>query len=343
MVQPARRAGSVCGSGRGAVVLRTHLRQVGLGSRTYGPLTGYDAHMSATVVLRASCRTGLVRRLFAGAVLFAALAVATSVRAQASASPAVPSADPQKAPLTWDSVVIHASREDESGTSARDVPNGVDFHKVTVLGLLGQAYGFSIAEMQPENVIGLPDWAKNQRYDITLRVAPEDLQAYRKLTEVPFTETIRAYNQHQPTAQMLMMRGMLLERFHLRVHYEERERTVFALTVDKGGPKLKQAADLVHGSLMFGSGNFKADGAPVTFFASILSIPLQRIVVDRTGLTGNYNFELHYLPEGEQAKPDNNDPDIFTALREQLGLRVETAKAPVLVVVIDHIDSPTPN
>ncbi len=75
----------------------------------------------------------------------------------------------------------------------------------------------------------------------------------------------------------------------------------------------------------------------------MLSIPLVRNVVDRTTLSGRFDVELHFQPQNTPIKPDSSDPDLFTAVREQAGLRLEATKAPMLILVIDDIQPPTPN
>ena len=103
------------------------------------------------------------------------------------------------------------------------------------------------------------------------------------------------------------------------------------------------------------AGRIRSGGFPLTAFASLLSQPMQRVVVDRTGLSGNWDFELTYTPDQSTLPPgplpagaqvpnvDPNAPSLVTAIEEQLGLRLRSARGPVEVLVIDRVDRPTDN
>ena len=90
----------------------------------------------------------------------------------------------------------------------------------------------------------------------------------------------------------------------------------------------------------FGQGRIRFAGYPLSLFANGLSLNLGRAVVDRTGLTGNWAFELTYAPE---LSPDSDAPSLFTAIQEELGLKLESTKGPVEVLVIDSVQRPTPD
>jgi uncharacterized protein (TIGR03435 family) len=160
-----------------------------------------------------------------------------------------------------------------------------------------------------------------------------------------------------PGAQMrLMLQSLLAERFKLAVHLETREEPVYELVVDKGGYRLREAADTAHGSRqgigIDGAGSFGGFAASVSQLASWLSQRLDRSVIDKTGLTGKYDFTLHWTPDpgdlggpagGPDAPPDTSGPSIFTALKEDLGLKLQSSKGPVEVLVIDHAEKPDAN
>ena len=137
-----------------------------------------------------------------------------------------------------------------------------------------------------------------------------------------------------------MLQFLLIERFQLRLRRERREAPVYALVIEKRGSKLKPADE--ESSWMLSrilgdeqaSGRIVFNGESMADFAFALSAlsRIGRIVVDETGLAGNYNFELNpALPAGPADEP------IFTALREQLGLRLEPRRAPVEFLVIEHV------
>lgn len=154
---------------------------------------------------------------------------------------------------------------------------------------------------------------------------------------------IADFTAHRPTGEMLMMQSLLRDRFHLRVHWESKQRSVYALVVAKGGLRLKPAADPKHGSMSLSQGHMAGKGVPISFLASLLALPLGRTVVDQTGLTGEYDFDLRFEPQDEPAGKESNDPDLFTAVQEQLGLKLQSTHASVPVLVVDHVEHPTPN
>lgn len=182
----------------------------------------------------------------------------------------------------------------------------------------------------------------------------------------------------------LMVQSLLADRFHIKVHFEKRELPVYALVVAKGGPRLKASApppetsdapatappppspnEPLHrpaggGMMMRMGGNgveMTASAFNISRLASILTNQPDtegRVVIDKTGLTGKYDFDLRWTPamsmamkgmdNGAHASTDQPDaPGLFTALEEQLGLKLEPSRGQVDVVVIDHIEAPTAN
>ena len=142
---------------------------------------------------------------------------------------------------------------------------------------------------------------------------------------------------------------------HVLVTHIHRERPVYALTIAKGGPKLKESAPKpqiedpsdssseTEGSLSFTSTHMTATNVTMAIFASMLSHledVNERVVVDKTGLTKHYDWELSWSPDAAQ---DTTKASLFTAVQEQLGLKLEQDKAPIDIVVIDHLERPTEN
>jgi uncharacterized protein (TIGR03435 family) len=155
---------------------------------------------------------------------------------------------------------------------------------------------------------------------------------------------------------MLLLKPLLEDRFRLQVHRETKVSQTYELVVAKNGSKVKQATP----GDTYPNGFKGLDGVPRpgTFFlnlgqqdqltfqalpmaklAAILSNQLESHVADKTGLTGDYDFVLHWASEDH---PDAG-PSIFTAVQEQLGLRLKSAKLPVECLVIDHVERPSPN
>jgi uncharacterized protein (TIGR03435 family) len=141
------------------------------------------------------------------------------------------------------------------------------------------------------------------------------------------------------------MRSLLTERFQVAIHHETRKEPVYALVVAKGGPKLaehKDADGKRQGIRSSKRGQFNGTNVPVHFLATLLSNQLGRPVLDQTGLAGKYDFKLEWTPDPLEITvppgidpgppPDLNGPTLFTAVQEQLGLRLESPKGPVIVV-----------
>ena len=198
---------------------------------------------------------------------------------------------------------------------------------VGIFFLVAGTYGEGLSALRPEQIVGAPDWLRPEHYDIRAKAAdPGDMENFEKTR--------------------LLLRTMLEDRFKLRVHREQREMPVYALVRAKAdgalGPRLKQT---VPDCLAFSSGcgfgggpinHIKAEKIPISMLAQILSSVTARMVVDRTGLEGGYNIDLEFSPD--QAASDL--PSIFTAVQEQLGLKLESTRAPVDVIVIDHVERP---
>jgi uncharacterized protein (TIGR03435 family) len=221
--------------------------------------------------------------------------------------------------------------------------------------LLRQAYN-----VQPFQIIGAPSWIASDRFDIVAK-APEGTPP----------------EQYRP-----MMRNLLADRFKLKAHMETREMPTYALVVARAdgklGPNLTpakidceamargrraggpppappQPGQPIDCGFMIGIGNMSAGGMPMAELARSLSGFVNRIVVDKTGLSSRYDFQLTYTPEGRglpglQGAPpvgvelppgDPNGASLFTALQEQLGLKLDSQKGPVEVLVIDRIEQPT--
>jgi uncharacterized protein (TIGR03435 family) len=147
-----------------------------------------------------------------------------------------------------------------------------------------------------------------------------------------------------------MLQTLLAQRFNLKCHFENREMPVYALTVARNGPKFKPSAPNATGPGHVGvNGRNQTVTSPLESMEDLVediahSFFLDRPIVDRTALTGTYDIHLEATPEFRiNHDSGSEDVSIFTAVQEQLGLKLESAKAPVQVLIIDHIESPTPN
>ena len=152
-----------------------------------------------------------------------------------------------------------------------------------------------------------------------------------------------------------MLQSLLEERFKLKLHRELRAESTYELVLTRGGPKLQVATDSLkqeRRGLRMGRGQFTGTAAPISILVNQLSQQLGRSVVDKTGLTGLYDFDLKWTPESGEfqfgpadagSPPDPAGPSIFTAIQEQLGLKLESTKSPVDVLVIDSAERPSEN
>jgi uncharacterized protein (TIGR03435 family) len=264
-------------------------------------------------------------------MLFGLLAVTPGGAAQQAASP-----------LSYDVASIKPSKAPE-GSTLLFRPGAFTAKGMTLKSLIKEAYG-----IEDDQISGAPKWVGSQTYDIEAKVDGADAATLDKLTDDQFK---------------LMFQSFLRDRFQLKVHRETKELPVLALVVAKGGPKLQQAKPgdtypdglkgpdgkpAGHaGMMMWGRGRLTGQGIPIGNLVPPLTQELGRIVQDKTGLTGKYDIELRWTtddaaPDSRSAS-DSPGPSIFTAMQEQLGLKLESQKAPVEVLLIDHVEQPPPN
>jgi bla regulator protein blaR1 len=206
---------------------------------------------------------------------------------------------------------------------------------INVKHLIGQAY-----DVRDFQISGGPGWISSDRWEINAKA--EGLP-----DRVP------------PGALRPYLKSLLEDRFKLRTHTETKEMPVYALVIAKNGPKLNAAQD---GSgpgpmIRMGRGQFDGKRMAMSMLVNQLAQQLGRTVIDKTGLTDQYDIVLNWTPEpGQGGGPfggppppyaiqaaDSSGPSIFTALQEQLGLRLESQKGPVPILVIDSIEKPSEN
>ena len=212
-------------------------------------------------------------------------------------------------------------------------PDGFVANEVTLQSLIQEAYG-----VQASQITGGPDWLNSAKFDVEAKANKSDGAKIGLGPERPRSE--------------LMLQVALADRTGLVLHQETKVLPVYALVVAGDGPKLQpsRAADAAHGPLMqthemhFNSdssakaGQLGAQGVSVDLLAEHLSRELGSIVLNKTGLKGDYDFNLHWAADGSQTASA-----VDSALQEQLGLKLEAQTAPVPVLVIDHIEKPTEN
>jgi bla regulator protein BlaR1 len=204
--------------------------------------------------------------------------------------------------------------------------------------LLDLAYNLPVGSRG--RIIGAPDWVASQsdRYELVAKI------------EASLFATMQTMTPAQQRDQVaLMEQSLLADRFHLKLHFESREMPVYALVLAKGGPKLTAAEN---GEASRLSNLENEQGSEMTARAVTLDelsrSPLLRTggrpVIDQTGLKGTYNFTLKWRADQSAAQENTSDaPSLFTAIEEQLGLKLVPSKAPIEVIVIDHIERPSEN
>lgn len=274
-------------------------------------------------------------------------------------TPEVPPTSPAPDRPSFEVASIKPSKSDERGTYLRRQPGGLyRATNVPLRALIASAY---LNQFPPkgERIVGGPGWIDTEHFDIEAKAKGN-----------PSAEQVN-----------LMAQSLLEDRFKLVVYHESRQLPIYALVLSKAGktgPQLVEhsdnakCADPAAGPppppaageavpafcggffMMRGGGALQESGNKITMdmLAQFLGQSVDRTVVDRTGLSGVFDFTLEFAPElgpGSQsgatasASDPSVPPSIFTALQEQLGLKLESQKGPVDVLVIDHVEQPTPN
>lgn len=243
------------------------------------------------------------------------------------------------AALTFEVASIRPSAPDFRGMFYQPQPGGLRVVAATVKDLIYYAYG-----VPRFSVSGGPGWVDSDRFDINAR--------FERSAPVPQAPQPRAGFQQLREC----LKSLLTERFQLKVHNQSKEQRVYVLVVADHGPKFSGAKLGSENTIRRGNGTIIGKGTSMQMLVVNLGSSLDRPVVDRTGLTGRYDFELKWTPEAVRGSgsipaagtetpsaPDPGDSSLFTALREQLGLRIEVEKAPVETLVIDRVAKPTEN
>ena len=214
---------------------------------------------------------------------------------------------------------------------------------------------FEVASIKPSppEYVGFQSYVKGERYT-AMTATVRNLVAFAysirdfQISGGPAWSGSTAYNVSATmpapaTADRakLMLQSLLADRFHLKFHRITKKQAGYALVIDKNGPKLTESKNPGPG-LGLGRGNLNGRGANMRILAGQLSSQLESPIADRTGLTALYDFTLKWTPDVEA--DDSSGPSIFTAIREQLGLRLDAVKnVPVDILVIDAIEKPTEN
>lgn len=278
----------------------------------------------------------------AGAVL-AMVLMAAPIRAQLPTISDVDTSSNAAAtgPLPqWDVALVKPHAADDNRMMWQMTEDGLSLVNLPLEQMICSAWN-----LKPYQVSGLSGWMKDMRFDLTAKVSSDDVAAYKKLNTVQRRE---------------MLQKLLAERFQLKVHTETKTLPVYDLVVDKGGPKLKVSTAIAapsdeemranpekykKGFMTFGPGMYEGSGVQVRSLASQLANEVGKPVNDKTGLTGSYDITLRYQPESAAAgSGDGGDaPSVFTAVEDQLGLKLVADKGPVETLVVDAAEKPEGN
>jgi uncharacterized protein (TIGR03435 family) len=286
--------------------------------------------------------------------MFAVCLIAATIVVSAQQAP------PAGESYSFEVATLKQNKSGERGGGIRRLPGG----RVTVMNMPARGLITFAYQLGQYQLVGGPGWLADDKFDITAKIDgnPE--------WEGP--------GSGKPDPIQIAMRKLLAERFHLQLHTEKRDLDAYALVMLKPGvtgPALKPsptdckalaeqlrqgklpptASQPVNGimpcSIMGGFGRISFDGFPMPQAAGMMVGQAGRPVVDRTGLSGNWQFVMTFAqerpvgapipPDEKLPPPDPNAPSFFTALQEQLGLKLESTKAPFDVTVIDSAEHPT--
>lgn len=295
---------------------------------------------------------GAQRRVWLAAVMVSAVCCANAQTGAPQPTPAAqPSAQPianvvlpapmdaVPAKINFDVVSIRPADPNlPQGSGLRFTDDGFHASGVPFEVLVRVAYHLGFV---PGAVEGLPDWARNTTWDIEARVANADVPEYRAVAH-DFTAAGKARRDGA-------LRNLLADEFKLKAHPAMKDGTVYALVVGKGRPKMEKGDD--DGQPFMTArphGHLEVRNATVSAIAPYFAQEIGHPVIDKTGLTQKYNFTLNWAPDrgasspGQAAAPEPDAlPSIFTAVQEQLGLKLEAQKGPVEYLVIDSAEKPS--
>jgi uncharacterized protein (TIGR03435 family) len=255
-----------------------------------------------------------IRRLHYGAALLALFATSQPAFAQSAAMP------DDKSPAEFEAVSVHmvdSHSAEESSFTTTFPTNLFAMRNAPLIFLIQFAYNVD----SQEHISATPGWMDSQGYDVSAKVEGDQRFTLEQLRP--------------------MLRRLLEQRFHFAAHHETKMVSGFTLIVLKGGSKLQHSGGEGKPFAQLLSNRMDVRNLDTQHIAGVLAHRAGQPVVDKTGLTGNYDFRLSYAPANDA---NSGLPDFFTAVQEQLGLKLESQKIPVDFLVIDRIERvPTEN
>lgn len=222
---------------------------------------------------------------------------------------------------------IKPSRNSMAESNVDSAPGGrLTATNITVRELIRLAYG-----MKDYQIEHAPGWIEGERYDIAAKSA---------------ITARTSFEQEQS-----QVRELLIDRFHLTTHRETKQAQMYLLVVAKDGPKLTAHNEGTGSGTRKVCGHLAGKRLTTDTIATVLSRQFERDILNRTGLSGKYDFQLDWMPDSgpcpaavdSEASSVTALPSIFTAIQQQLGLKLEASKGPVEFLVIDHVERPSAN
>jgi uncharacterized protein (TIGR03435 family) len=222
--------------------------------------------------------------------------------------------------ISFDAASVKVAKPGDLSDDREDIrtsPGTLTMRHVSLKSCIQWAYGLSGFQ------ISGPGWLGSDRFDITAKVA----------------------NPAKDDQLRLMLQSLLAERFKLALHRDQKEEQVYVLTVSKNGPKFHESKGDGSSRMMPGRFGFTAQRTSMPQLAEYLAIPMRRPVLDRTGLTGRYDFAMDLTPYTTgNAQPQDMAGMVLTAVQDQLGLKLESQKGPLAFLVVEHAERvPTAN
>jgi uncharacterized protein (TIGR03435 family) len=257
---------------------------------------------------------------------FLAFSVLGAAAAHAQQTLPATSAEPR---TSFEVASIRPSRPDSRNFDWDDSPGRVSISGYTLRRLIRVAYGLK----SNAQVLGGPKWIDSARFDIVAKADDAETAKMQKMSDADWVK-----------ARSLMLQSLLAERFQLKLRRETRVLPIYALVVVKSGIKFKPAKPNEDSDLSGWGGHLEATAITMDAFADYLNGVREladRVVLNRTSVTATYDFNLDWLRDrGDGGSQDSEFPGLYTALEEQLGLKLEPEKAPTEVVIVESASEP---
>jgi bla regulator protein BlaR1 len=239
-----------------------------------------------------------------------------------------PAATPGPLPC-FEVASIRPSRPESRNVDWDDSPGRVSITGYSLRRLIRAAYGLK----SNAQVLGGPKWIESARFDIVAKADDAETAKMQKMSDADWVK-----------ARSLMLQLLLADRFQLKVIQDTRVLPVYALVVVKSGIKFKPAKSGEDGDLSGWGGHLEATGTTMDAFADYLNGVREladRVILNRTSLTAAYDFNLDWSRDhGDGGSQDSEFPGLYTALEEQLGLKLEPEKAATEVVIVESASEP---